>query len=82
MHTKERKRAQKSSKERFRVKSANNQVENNRDLCEGFIRHRPPGPHPRIRLALSPTQGSIWHRFTVEIGFNQEIDVESMSNRW
>ena len=21
--------------------------------CEGFIRHRPPGPHPRIRLALS-----------------------------
>ena len=33
--------------------------------CEGFIRHRPPGPHPRIRLAL-PSSGvdlaSIQHR--------------------
>ena len=52
--------------------------------CEGFIRHRPRGPHPRIRLAL-PSSGvdlaSIQHRFDIEIGSNQEIDVESMSNR-
>ena len=34
---------------------------------EGFIRHRPPGPHPRIRLALPP-QGSIWHRNRVKSG--------------
>ena len=25
-------------------------------VCEGFIRHRPPGPHPRICLAL-PSSG-------------------------
>ena len=37
--------------------------------CEGFIRHRTPGPHPRIRLAL-PSSGvdlaSIQHRFDID----------------
>ena len=52
--------------------------------CGGLIRHRPPGPHPRIRLALPSSRvdlTSIQHRFDIEIGSNQEIDVESMSNR-
>ena len=44
--------------------------------CEGFIRHRPPGPQPRIRLALPLLKG----RFGIEIGSNQEVDVESMLN--
>ena len=37
--------------------------------CAGFIRHRPPGPHPRIRLAF-PSSGidlaSIQHRFDID----------------
>ena len=52
--------------------------------CEVFIRHRPPRAHPRIRLALTSSGvdlASIQHRFDIEIGSNQEIDVESMSNR-
>ena len=43
--------------------------------CEGFIRHRPPRPRPRIRHAL------LRGRFGIELGSNQEIDVESMPNR-
>ena len=38
--------------------------------CEGFVRHRAPGPHPRIRLAL-PSSGvdlaSIQHRFDIDL---------------
>ena len=52
--------------------------------CEGFIGHRPPGSHPRIRLALPSLAvdlASIQHRFDIEIGSNQEINVESILNR-
>ena len=38
--------------------------------CEGFIRHRPPGPHPRIRLALPSSEvdlASIEHRFDIDL---------------
>ena len=39
-------------------------------------------PDPTLESASpSPPQRSIWHRFNIEIGSNQEIDVESMSNR-
>ena len=31
----------------------------------GLIRHRHPGPHPRIRLAFL-SSGSIWHRFNID----------------
>ena len=53
-------------------------------LVRGLLGTGPPGPHPRTRLAL-PSSGvdltSILHRFDIEIGSNQEIDVESMLNR-
>ena len=49
--------------------------------CEGFIRHRSPGPHPRICLAPSHSQGSIWHRNRVKSGNRCQINVESMSNQ-
>ena len=63
--------------------------------CEGFIRHRPPGPRPRIHLALPSSlspQGSIWHRFNIDSTlirhrfpdltlFRCRIDVEKMPNR-
>ena len=45
--------------------------------CEGLIRQRPPGPHPRIHLALPSSRGE----FGIEIGSNQEINVKSMPNR-
>ena len=48
--------------------------------CEGFIRHRPPGPHPRIRLAL-PSSGVDWHRNRLKAGNRCRINVESMLNR-
>ena len=59
--------------------------------CEGFIRHRPPGPHLESP-SPSPPQGSIWHRFNidstsirhrnrVESGNRCRIDVKSMPNR-
>ena len=39
-------------------------------------------PDPSLESASpSPPRGSIRHRFGIEIGSNQEIDVESMSNR-
>ena len=34
--------------------------------CERFIRHRPPGTHPRVRLAFPP-QGSVWHQFDIDL---------------
>ena len=51
-------------------------------LCERFIRHKPPGPHPRLRLTLpSPAEGSIWHRNRVKSGNRCRSNVESMPNR-
>ena len=48
--------------------------------CEGFIRHKPPGPHPRVRLAL-PSSGvdlaSIRHRFPDLTLFRCRIDAKS-----
>ena len=44
--------------------------------CEGIIRQRPPGPHPRI---ASPSL--LRGRFGIEVRSNQEIDVESESNQ-
>ena len=45
--------------------------------CEDIFRHRPP-PDPTLESASpSPPQG----RFGIEIGSNQEIDIESMLNR-
>ena len=32
--------------------------------CEVLIRHRLPGPHPRIRLA-HPSSAPMWHRFDI-----------------
>ena len=68
----------------FHEDDGDHENDDNDEDCEGLIRHRPPGPYPRIRLAL-PSSGvdlaSIQHRFGIEIGSNREIDVDSMSNR-
>ena len=42
--------------------------------CEGFIRHRTPPSNP-------PRPPLLRGRFGIEIGSNEEIDVESMLNR-
>ena len=34
-------------------------------VVRGLLGTDPPGPHPRIRLAL-PSQGSIWHWFNID----------------
>ena len=55
---------------------------------EGFIGHRPPGDHPRIRLAL-PSSGvdfgidstSIQHRFDIDSTSISCLTPISMSNR-
>ena len=46
-------------------------------ICEESIRHRPPRTPP-----LNPPRSPLLRgRFGIEIGSNQEIDVESTSNR-
>ena len=58
---------------------------------EGFIRHRPPVPHPQIHFT-SPSHGSIWHPFNFDStlirhrnraksGNRCRINVESMLSR-
>ena len=43
------------------------------------VRHRPPGPHPRIRLAL-PSSGvdlaSMWHRFDLDFLIRPYFDAK------
>ena len=52
--------------------------------CEGFIRHRSPEPHPRIRLAF-PSSGvdltSIRHSFDIDSTSISLFDPLSMPNR-
>ena len=44
-------------------------------LCEGFIRHRPPGPRPRIRLALPPPlRAQILKKFKI-LKFSSELEI-------
>ena len=46
-------------------------------FCEGLIRHRPPRTPP----SNSPRPSLLRGQFGIEIGSNQEIEVESMSSR-
>ena len=53
-------------------------------ICEGFVRHRPPRPHPRVRLVrgrFGIDLSSIRHWFDIDFLIWPYFDVESMSNR-
>ena len=49
-------------------------------VVRGLLGTGPPDPILESD-SPSPPRGSIWHRFNIEIGSNQEIDVESMVHR-
>ena len=49
--------------------------------CEGFIRPSNPPRPPLVRGRSGTDLALIQHRFDIDLGSNQEIDVESMLNR-